>query len=289
MTGNCLRGLLMAQALVLSCGKSHRTEATPALSSSALASATTAGTSAPKVMPAPQTAEQLLTAWTAALNGADMTALSVLYADRVGFYGQSLTREDVIARKRQALTGAPGFEQQVLGQPSYEEHGDTVRVVFQKHSGVPGAQSDVRASLVLVKTPRLSIREETDVATEKRFSSASRDARPNNCEDAVWLLVDSTPFAKQLYATIDRNLKQFPESAGFRTGGMGPFLPRETEGTFDIWIGVHHPERFENYAVFSVTPTGEITVHCGQCDAPRGRISAPRSAVDDFARLCANH
>ncbi|HKO48665.1 MAG TPA: hypothetical protein VJV79_13130 [Polyangiaceae bacterium] len=245
--------------------------------------------SAPAVANAPQTAEQLLNAWTAALNAADVTALAGLYADKVKFYGQSLTREEVLARKRKALAATPGFSQQVLGQPSYQDEDDSVRVGFQKRSGSPAALSDVRSTLVLVKSPRLAIREETDAVTEKRFSSAGGHAKPDSCEAAVWALVDSTPFAKQLNATIEQNLKRFSASEDLHLGGMGPFLPSETGGTYELWIGVHHPGRFENYAVFSVSPKGATTVACGQCDAPRGPISPTRSALDDFNRLCASH
>jgi len=230
----------------------------------------------------------VLNAWTLALNAADMTALAALYADQVKFYGQSLAREDVVARKRKALAAAPGFEQQLLGQPNYQDEGDSVRVFFQKRSGPPGRQSDVRSTLVLAKSPHLAIREETDAVTEKRFSSASADAKPDSCDAAVWALVASTPFSKRLYAQIDRNLKGLPASANLHPGGMGPFLPYETGGTYDVWIGVNGPERFENYAFFSVTPKGEMSVVCAQCDAPSGHLAPVRSALDDFHRLCAN-
>ena len=105
----------------------------------------------------------------------------------------------------------------------------------------------------------------------------------------MWALVDSTPFAKRLSATIEQNLKRFPASAALHLGGVGPFLPGETGGSYEVWIGVHHPGRFENYAVFSITPKGETTVTCGQCDAPSGHIFPARSALDDFNRLCASH
>lgn len=82
--------------------------------------------------------------------------------------------------------------------------------------------------------------------------------------------------------------KRFPESADLHSGGVGPFMPSETGGTFEIWIGVHHPERFENYASFDVTREGETTVTCGQCEGPRGPLTTPRSALEDFKRLCAN-
>lgn len=271
--------------LLLGCGKSRSGHQVPAPPGSELA----ADPRPPSATKAPVTAEQLLSAWTAALNAADVNALEALYADKVKFYGQSLTRDEVLARKRKALSATPGFTQQVVGEPSYHDEGDSVRVGFQKRSGPPGAQSDVRSTLVLVKGSRLAIREETDAATEKRFPNVARAATPDSCEAAVWALVDSTSFAKQLYATIDRNLKRFPASADLNAGGVGPFLPGETGGSYEIWIGVHHPERFENYAVVSVAPNGETTVTCGQCDAPKGPILPAPSALDDFNRLCGSH
>ena len=286
---------LVVQALLLGCGKSHSQQAAPAPVRSASASASAMGsavkapaTSAPTATALPAAAEQLLSAWTAALNNADMTVLADLYADKVKFYGQSLARAQVVARKRQALAAAPGFKQQVLGQPSWLDEGDSLRVLFLKRSGLPGAQSEVRSMLVLLKTPRFAIREETDAVTEKRFKSASDEAKPASCEAAVWALVESTPFAKQLHADIERNLKEYPASDGFNPGGMGPFLPSETGGTYDVWIGVHGPERFESYAYFKVTPQGETTVECVECDASNGLLAPARSALDDFNRLCAS-
>jgi len=207
----------------------------------------------------------------------------------VKFYGQLLSRAEVIARKRKALAAAPGFKQQVIGNASYQEEGDDIRVGFQKRSGLPGALRDVRSTLVLAKGPHPTIREETDDATEKRFARTNEAAKPDSCEAAVWALVDSTAFAKQLYATIERNLKQFPASDQLNPGGMGPFLPNETGGTYDVWLGVHHPDRFENYAVFSVTPRGNISVSCVECETPSGPIAPAHSALEDFERLCASH
>jgi len=269
--------------------RSERAAPTPASNASAAPAIVSAPSASAPAAILPSPAEQLLAAWTAALNAADTTALEPLYADKVKFYGQSLSRAEVIARKRKALAAAPGFEQRVIGQPSYQDDGDSIRVGFQKRSGLPKALNDVRSTLVLAKAPRLAIREETDDATEKRFSHASDDAKPDSCEAAVWAVVDSTAFAKQLYATIDKNLKQFPASDDLNPGGMGPFLPSETGGTYDVWVGVHHPGRFENYAAFSVTPKGDISVNCSECEAPSGPIAPAPAARDDFARLCESH
>ena len=280
--------------LFLGCGRSRSLQATLASTVSSSASAASSSSNAPSsnaptATTAPRTAEQLLNAWTAALNAADMTALDALYAEQVKFYGQSLVRKEVIARKHRALAALPGFNQQVLGSPSYRDEGDRIRVDFQKHSGVPPVQNDVRSTIVIVKTPHLAISEETDAATERRFARASEDAKPDSCDAAVWALVDSTAFAKKLYADIAQNLKAFPESDGFHIGGIGPFPLGETGGKYQVWIGVHHPERFENYADFSVDAQGKIAVVCMQCEAPVRPISATRAALADFDRLCTTH
>jgi hypothetical protein len=136
---NRVRFLLIAQALLLGCGKSRSQQIVPALSASALASVTAANVSASAVANAPETAEHLLNAWTAALNAADVTAPATLYANKVKFYGQSIAREEVLARKRNALAATPGFTQQVLGQPSVlagrsTRVADSARVVWRRDS-----------------------------------------------------------------------------------------------------------------------------------------------------------
>src|SRR4051794_33783270 len=97
---------------------------------------------------------------------------------------------------------------------------------------------------------------------------------------------DAAAQPKQLFAKIEKNLTGIPESAQLHASGMGPFLPSSPDGAYEVWIGVNGPWRFENYAVTSVAPSGTISVQCGQCEPPKGPVSATRSAVDDFKRLC---
>ncbi len=229
-----------------------------------------------------------MNAWTAALNAADTAALEPLYADKVRFYGSSFSRAEVIARKRKALAAAPGFTQQVMGQPNYKDEGERIRVGFQKRSGLPGKQTDVRSTLVLVKTPHLAIAEETDAATERRFQQENTPTKPADCASAVWSLVDSTPLARRLYAIISKNLEPYPASAELHTGGMGPFMPAETDGkSYDAWIGVHHPDRFENYGTFSVSLSGEVTASSMELgDPPEQHTTPTPAALADFKRLC---
>lgn len=232
------------------------------------------------------TPEQMLKAWTHALNASDAAALEPLYAEKVRFYGSTFPRTEVIARKRKALAASPGFTQQVIGQPSYRDESDRIRVSFQKRSGLPGKLTDVRSTLVLTKLPKLTIAEETDAATEQRFQREN-EAKPTDCASAVSALVDSTPLAAKLYATIDKNLKPYPASDDLHPGGMGPFMPAETDGkSYEVWIGVHHPDRFENYGTFSVTLKGDVTADSFELgNAPQPTAPTP-AALADFKRLC---
>lgn len=247
------------------------------------AAAPAASTASATVVEGP---EQLLKAWTAALNAADLGALEPLYADQVRFYGSTFSRDEVIARKRKALAASPGFSQRVMGQPSYQTDGDRVRIGFQKRSGLPGKQTDVRSTLVLTKVPRLAIAEETDAATEKRFRRENT-AKPTDCSSAVSALVDSTPLAQRLSAIIEKNLKPYPESADLHEGGVGPFMPSDTDGkSYEVWIGVHHPERFENYGTFIVTLTGDVTADSFELGEGTQHTTATSAALADFVRLC---
>jgi hypothetical protein len=235
----------------------------------------------------PANPRELLKEWTRALNAADMNALGRLYAERVRFYGTSLVREDVIERKRKALQGAT-FMQEITGEPRIEPKGDGFRVVFQKRSGPKGAPRDVLATLVLGKGPPLSIVEETDAVTQKRYGlvSAAPEA-PKDCPTAVWLLVDSTPEAKRLNEKIEKNLKALPGATALHPGGMGPFMPEETgDGTYEVSIGVHHPDRFEAYGWFTVSAKGNVTASSFALDLFDASASPSAEARGHFARLC---
>jgi hypothetical protein len=239
----------------------------------------------------PQTPQEMLTEWTRALNEADLGALESLYAGRVRFYGTWLTRDEVLKRKRDALAATRNFKQAVLGNPSLEKKGDVSTLGFRKRSGPADAQHDVFATLVLRRSPQLLIEEETDAATEKRYGSASTSGDvPKDCVSAVWLMVDSTPVAERLYKDINRNLGGFPKEAELHPGGMGPLTPHETgDGTYELAIGVHHPERFEAYAWFTVDPTGKVTVSAFTLELSEATTTPSPEALRHFGRLCTPH
>jgi hypothetical protein len=230
----------------------------------------------------------VLTNWTHALNDGNLSELERLYADRVLYYGSWLDRNHVLQQKRAALAATKGFTQSVLGSPHVEDEGDMVRVKFLKRSGSPNAQRDIFASLVLQKTSPFLIREETDAVTEKQYGNGAAFAdAPKDCLSATWLMVDSTPAARRLYKAINENLKNFPKEADLRPGGMGPFMPSETDnGTYDLSIGVHHPERFEAYGWFSISRSGKVTVTSMTLDLSDAPTEPSNTALNSFRKLC---
>lgn len=238
--------------------------------------------------PHPGTPLEVLSGWTRALNDGDLSELERLYADRVLYYGSWLDRNQVLQRKREALAATNGFGQSVLGSPHVEHEGDLVRVRFLKRSGPPNAQQDIFAALVLRKSSGFLVHEETDAVTEKRYGSGSAFAdAPRDCLSAAWRMVDSTPAASRLYKKINENLKEFPKEAELRPGGMGPFMPSETdEGTYELSIGVHHPERFEAYGWFSISRIGRITVSSMTLDLLDAPTEPSKVALTYFRKFC---
>lgn len=231
---------------------------------------------------------EVLSNWTRALNDGDLSELERLYADRVLYYGSWLDRNQVLQRKRAALAATEGFRQSVLGSPHVEHEGDLVRVRFLKRSGPPNAQRDIFAALVLRKSSGFRVHEETDAVTEKRYGSGTAFAdAPRDCLSAAWLMVDSTPAASRLYKKISENLSGFPKAAELRPGGMGPFMPSETdEGTYDLSIGVHHPDRFEAYGWFSISRSGRISVSSMTLDLFDTPTEPSKVALNYFRKLC---
>lgn len=236
----------------------------------------------------PASVEQVLSAWNDALNRRNFDALEQMYADEVWFYGKRTTRKDVLANKRVALESLKSFQQEILGDPVSHTVGDTVVLRFRKRSGAKGKQNDVAAKLTLARNKPWRILREEDEVSEKRFGSGYVEERvPTDCSDAVWMIVDSTARARSLYRRIKENLEAFPPEANLRPGGMGPFTPDETgDGTYDLSIGVHHPERFEAYAWFTVTVEGKVTVSSMYENLLEHPETPSRAALKHFKRLC---
>ncbi len=65
-------------------------------------------------------------------------------------------------------------------------------------------------------------------------------------------------------------------------------MPNETgDGTYQVAVGVYHPERFEAYAWFTIDATGKITVSVFTLDRFDAPASPSPQALQSFKRLCA--
>lgn len=230
------------------------------------------------------TPSKVVAQWTDALNRSDIDALKRLYAKKVLFYGVRRTRGQVLEAKSKALAATKDFHQEIQGDIHVEEQGERLRVTFGKRSGPKGKESDVFGVLVL-DADSLKVLEESDAQTDKHIRRNEELRRPEDCEGALWSLVDSTKEAKELYVNIRENLKAFPDD--YRAGGLGPMMPDVTgDGTYAISIGVHQPTRYEAYAWFTVAPSGKVTVSGMSFARLEQTVKPTAQALKDFQRLC---
>lgn len=284
-----LTGSLMAVLLALGCSKKVTPQPQP---KKVTTSATASSSPAPSavITPSPGSPEDLVLRWTRALNEKDLSGLSKLYAERVNFYGQWLSRDQVLKRKSEALQRTPDFEQTIVGQPQVTRSQGKVLVSFLKRSGSRTATTNVQASLRLVQTPELRIAEETDSPTQSRFTGdrAAPRTPAERCQLAVIALIESTADGQALARNIDRDIQQAPNKGELRAGGLGPMDPDSAEDdTFQYAMGVHHPERFESYAWFTVNArTGAITVSTITDQEPRTAEPDGKTALPEFLRWC---
>jgi hypothetical protein len=234
--------------------------------------------------------EELVGEWNYPHIEPDLDGFERLYAERVRFYGQSLTRAEVIERKRQLFARVPSFSQMVLSTMSIERKGELTRVGFKKRSGPEGAENDAFGTLVFGKAPEFFIQEESEAAPIKKFGGRSAfAAAPVDCDSAVWFLVESTPDAKWIQAEIDEHLRSLPKGTGPTAGGIGPLTPNETrDGTYLLAIGVHHPERFEAYEWYTVDADGNATESGSPRDPLRldNELSPSTDSQRRFRELC---
>ena len=116
-------------------------------------------------------AESVVLAWNDALDSHDAGALEGLYAEEILFYGKSLSRRDVMASKRAALSAKSTFHQQIVGEvwtTMEGDAGDAVTAKFEKRSGSAVKLLDAHARLGLERNDggTFVIAEETDDVTQ---------------------------------------------------------------------------------------------------------------------------
>jgi hypothetical protein len=112
-------------------------------------------------------------AWNDAHNTVDLTTLNTLYADRVSFYGTTISKDKAVSTKKQLLTGKyVGYSQSVSGLSMSTLSDGIVRVDFAKITQYQGRNESFNAYLELSKSHGTwKITKESDETTDKNLRS----------------------------------------------------------------------------------------------------------------------
>ena len=217
---------ISAGILALGCGRKPeppKRKPGPAATASAVATPSAAPPLRP-VRPS-HPAEQLLMAWSDALNRHSADELIPFYSAHVVFYGQRKSAAEVVAAKRRAFEQVPSYQQRVSNvHIEKSPHGFVLR--FDKRSGAQ-LESNVTARLVLeTNADRSTISEESDSPTDARFGQTVA----STCGDAVFRVVGKQPSIASDIARVAR------EDPGVNPGGMSyvelPNLVQASQGYF---------------------------------------------------------
>ena len=185
-------------------------------------------------------ARAVVTKWNDALDKHDLDALRALYADRIDFYGHSMTRDAVVTAKQKAFAAAPGFHQSIVGPIDLTHEKGVFTARFQKRSG--GAkQSEVEARIV-VDDGKVLVESDRTVNAPRKSAS---------CEEVAGAVVFALPEVKRV---IDEDFAELKSTkSDGNVGGIGP-IPEEGGG-FSAGIGIHTPERYEAQIWYEVDAT----------------------------------
>lgn len=154
--------------------------------------------------------------WNAALLSRDRESLERVYADKVAFYGQKLTRAQVVARKLAALAKAPDYSQTISELSVERRNSDHPQILFEKQWVTGGKPGKVQARLSLTREQsRWVVAEETDTPTEARFSQSGPYS--DACKSAVVQLVTSTATGQAYLTSRGPSSDYPPNSARFET------------------------------------------------------------------------
>lgn len=111
--------------------------------------------------------------WNDAHNDVDLDSFGKLFADRVSFYGSSISKEKVVSTKNQQLTGRyAGYSQSVSDLSLSTLPSGSVRVDFVKKTHYQGKNESFKAYLELTKSQGTwKITQESDATTDKNIRS----------------------------------------------------------------------------------------------------------------------
>ncbi len=209
-------------------------------------------------------------AWSRALDHHDMPALDALYGQDLCFYGEKWAKAKVLAAKSQALSAAPAYHQEIVGNIDVSPSGYAAIATFVKRSGSGDRVQDVRARLLLKNfagdygrpMAPMSIVGENDgnappapalLKCEGAAANSPRNipALDARCEDAASAVFNKLPEVIEAQASLQ----------GVGAGGIGPQDDGEESGSFSVAIGMQTPERFElaaGYRVYRATGRFEV-------------------------------
>jgi hypothetical protein len=240
------------------------------------ASAPDAAEASPKAVADPaENARRVVGLWTDAENRHDAAALAALYDEHVRSYGHDAAKTRVLRDKSAALAKVPTFHQEIVGPIAVQADGARLIASFIKRSGPAAKLRDVGAKLVLVlHDPLPLIVEETDDPSEEPAAQRRRE----ECEAVAAEVVNELPEVKKRIAALNVAIDQADSGAAF--GGIGP--TDDGAGGFQVGIGVHTAERFEETIGYQVDSSGWLAVSAG--GAPIALPTKARAAIRHACR-----
>jgi len=249
-------------ALVLACSKQAAVETKPKPVASATPSVATASASAvttesaqasaaPRVAsaaPVLPPAEPVVARWNELHSQRDAKGLADVYADRVEFYGEKLTKARVLALKKAAFQHAPDYTQSITNLKVTKPSPDRARAEFTKSWTQGGKTSSTGAVLELAGGPSgFKVTKETDGPSEIKRAQAAYNA----CNGAAMDLLAHTE-------DVADTLKD--KRMGLHMGSGPPEDP-----TFSIAVHQEHSYGWETLWWYDVDPkTGIAKNDMGQ-------------------------
>lgn len=229
----------------------------------------------------PATPQQAIQRWNDALNRRDMLALEALYADQVHYYGRDVPRSQVLEQKRAALEKVPDFKQTIMGMMVLEQ-GDHAMVEFRKGSGPASKRKTVDARMRVTRYPGgHRIVEETDLISEGKHGKAAL-----SCTAAAAAAVESTKEATSINGYIAALLEK-ANDPDLTQGGIGPQM--DDDGTISYSLGIHHSDRFEAMAWYTVNPrTAEVRGSSEPHDDQNKVLKVPAAERTQLVASCAS-
>ena len=198
--------------------------------------------------------------WSDALNAADMTALSSLYADKIKYYGVSFDRAALVEKVSKILARKP-YHQEIKDVAHWRVK-NGIRVQFHK---LYGSKTEAGGYLVLDDATHLII-EESDMTTDDTLLLAGKctpyfvvttitgdlshaQGPPN---DDFWVIALDKRVCLMNEDGGDRAVCELPEATGNLVGTLPESKPFSLTGTFGPPLR-HQPCSFDITSARAIT------------------------------------